>query len=226
MLFSFLLFLIHCEEQPGVYSPNGDFLPLAKDTLKGKALLSDYPDNKIPIKRFFRIIDSYTVEGDENYGLQEVFGHITKLDDSTNFIWNFTSYGIGGRISKEEQVTFLHLCELDQELESGKFNLAIWSKVTAENGMNYSVLLFNETSEFYEVTNWKETIGTVVLYLFFVGVVGGILYVIFSKDKATKTKAPSRKEVADYSVIHKASRSSSPANRKASPSKRNPSPGK
>ena len=104
--------------------------------------------------------------------------------------------------------------------------MAIWSKVTAENGMNYSVLLFNETSEFYEVTNWKETIGTVLLYLFFVGVVGGILYVIFSKDKATKTKAPSRKEVADYSVIHKASRSSSPANRKASPSKRNPSPGK
>lgn len=216
MILSLLLSFVYSD--PGAYSPEGAFLPLAKAELQGKALLPDYPNNRIPIKRFFRVIDSYAVDGDENYGLQQVFGHVTSLNDPTNFIWNFTSYGIGGRISKEEQTTFLHLCELDQEMETGDFNLAIWGMVTAETGLNYSVLLFNETATFYEVTNIKETIGTVVLYLFFVGVVGGILYVIFSKDKKKVTKTPSRKAVADYSDIHKSSRSSSPANRKQSPS--------
>ena len=227
MLFALILSFIFCEEeQAGVYSPSGSFLPLAKtESVMGKALLPDYPNNRIPIKRFFRLINSYTVGSDESFGLQKVFGHITSLTDPTDFIWNFTSYGLGGRISNEDQTTFLHLCELDQEMESGKFNLDIYAKVTSENGQNYSVLLFNETAEFYEVANIKETVGTVILYLFFVGVVGGILYVIFSKDKTKAKNNSSRKQrVADYSEIHKSSRSSSPADRKASPSKRKSSP--
>lgn len=219
MLFPLLLSLSLSEaEQLGVHSPSGSFLPLAKADLHGRALLADYPDNKIPIKRFFRVIDSYAVDSEDNYGLQQVFGHVTAIDDPTNFVMNFSSYGIGGRISGEEQPTFVHLCELESGMDSGRFNLAIWGMVTAETGANYSVLLLNETATFYEVTDLKETVGTVVLYLFFVGVVGGIVFIIFSKDKAKVKKAPARKAVADYADIHKSSRSSSPAQRKPSPS--------
>ncbi|KAH0793762.1 hypothetical protein GPJ56_002314 [Histomonas meleagridis] len=227
-MFVLLLSFIHCEEeQDGVYSHHGSFLPLAKtESIYGRAILPDYPNNRIPIKRFFRVLDSYIVGSGEGFGLQNVFGHVTSLTDPNDFVWNFTSYGLGGRVSNEDQTTFLHLCELDQEMESGKFNLDIYAMVTSENGLNYSVLLFNETAEFYEVTNIKETIGSVVLYLFFVFVVGGILYFIFSKDKDKPVKSSSRKQkvIADYSEIHKSSRSSSPAERKASPSKRKASP--
>ncbi|KAH0803197.1 uncharacterized protein GO595_003933 [Histomonas meleagridis] len=133
-----------------------------------------------------------------------------------------------GRLSNEDQTTFLHLCELDQEMESGNFNLDIYAKVTSEDGVNYSVLLFNETAEFYEVVNIKERLGTVFLYLFFVFVVGYILYVIFTKDKSKVATKPIRKQkIADYSEIHRSTspgRNSSPARkaspvRKASPSK-------
>ena len=216
MLFTFLFTLtISEEEREGVYSPHGAFLPLINtENLYGKSILPDYPNNRIPIKRFFRVISSFLVNSDEGYGLQKVFGHVTSLNDREDFLWNFTSYGLGGRLSNEDQSTFLHLCELDQEMESGKFNLDIYAKVTTENGLNYSVLLFNESAEFYEVLNLKEQFGTVFLYLFFVGVVGGILYVIFSKDKSKPPTNPQKKhKVADYSEIH---RSSSPA--------RNPSP--
>lgn len=226
MMFSLLLSLILCDDSAGIHTRSGDFLPLAKDTLRGRALLADYPGNRIPIKRFFRVTDSYTVDGDETYGLQEVFGHITRPGAPTDFVFNFTSFGLGGLISADEQPTFLHLCELDQSLEAGRFDLALWAKVTSSTGLNYSVLLLNETAEFYEVTNWKETVGAAFLYLFFVGVVGGIVFVIFSKDRTAKTKKPARKEVADYSAIHRASRSSSPAARSASPGKRGASPGK
>ncbi|KAH0788459.1 translocon-associated protein TRAP alpha subunit [Histomonas meleagridis] len=218
------------EEREGVYSPrNGPFLPLAKtEAIYGKSMLPDYPNNKIPIKRFFRVISSFAVNSEEGFGLQEVFGHVTALNDPNDFVWNFTSYGLGGRLSNEDQTTFLHLCELDQEMESGKFNLDIYAKITSEDGLNYSVLLFNETAEFYEVVNIKERLGTVFLYLFFVFVVGYILYVIFTKDKSKVTTKPIRKQkIADYSEIH---RSSSPA-RKSSPARssspgRNPSPGR
>ena len=232
MLFAFLFAFINSEkEKEGVYSPRGSFLPLVKtESLIGKTILPDYPNNRIPIKRFFRAISSFSVHGEEGYGLQEVFGHIASLNDATDFIWNFTSYGLGGRLSNEDQTTFLHLCELDQDMESGKFNLDLYAKVTTENGLNYSVLLFNDTAEFFEVVNIKEQIGTVVLYLFFVGVVGGILYVIFSKNKTKVATKPQRKQkIADYSEIHRSSspgRAPSPG-RKASPSSgRAASPGK
>jgi hypothetical protein len=145
------------------------------------------------------------------------------MNDPNNFIWNFTSYGMGGRISNEDQTTFLHMCELDQELEAGKYRVAIWAKVMSENGLNSSVLLFNDTAEFYEVLNLKYQIGSAFLYMFFVGVVGGILYMIFSKDK-DKVRRPDRvnkKAVRDYKDIHQPSAA---ANRAPSPKGRSDSP--
>jgi hypothetical protein len=31
------------------------------------------------------------------FGLQKVFGHLMNVAESANFIWNFSSYSVGGR---------------------------------------------------------------------------------------------------------------------------------
>lgn len=220
MLISLLAALCFCEEDvPGIHGSAGEFLPtLPTTSVDGRGLLIDYPDNRIPIKRFFRFVSSFAVHGEATYGLQQVFGQITSAKDPTDFVWNFTSYGIGGRLSNEDQPSFLFLCELDTELEPNSYGLTIWGKVTAETGLNYSVLLYNGTASFYEVVDVKNQVGSFLLYAFFVGVVAGILYIIFSKDKMKTTTQPKKsnnkkKPVLDYAQIH-----SGENVRKASPS--------
>ena len=218
MLLSLFAALCLCDEDvPGIHGSQGEFLPtLPTTSIDGRGLLVDYPDNRIPIKRFFRFVSSFLVHGDASYGLQQVFGQITSAKDPTDFIWNFTSYGIGGRLSNEDQPSFLHLCELDTELEPSTYGLTVWGKVSAENGLNYSVLLYNGSATFYEVVDVKDQVGSFILYTFFVGVVAGILYVIFSKDKmktTTPAKKNPKKKVLDYAQIH-----SSENIRKPSPS--------
>ena len=208
MFVTLLAALAFCEEEvPGIHDPSGVFFPtLPVSLIDGRGLLPDYPDNRIPIKRFFRFVSAFQVHGDATYGLQKVFGQITSLKDQTDFVWNFSSYGIGGRLSNEDQPSFLFLCELDTELEPNSYGLTLWGQVTAETGLNYSVLLYNGTATFYEVVDVKNQVGSVLLYLFFIGVVAGILYIIFSKDKMKTTgdvKKPNKKKVVrDYAEIH------------------------
>lgn len=226
MFFAFLLSLAMSDEEiAGTHSNSGDFLPLVPTTsVDGRGLLPDYPDLRIPIKRLFRFVSSFQTLDDSTYGLQKAFGQITNVRDSTDFVWNFTSYGIGGRLSNEDQPSFVHLGELDQSLEPNTYGLTIWAKVTGEQGQNFSVLLFNDTVTFYEVVDLKDQVASVVLYVFFVGVVAGILYVIFSKDKV-KVEPSSRKKELDYSEIHAqpAGGARNPSPRAGSP-KRNRSP--
>ena len=219
MLLAVLAALSFCEDDvPGIHDPSGTFLPtLPTSSVDGKGLLTDSPDGRIPIKRFFRFVAAFQVH-EATYGLQKVFGQITSLRDPTDFVWNFSSYGVGGRLSSEDQSSFLFLCELDTELEPNSYGLTVWAQVSAENGMNYSVLLYNGSAAFYEVVDVNYQIGSFVLYTFFVGVVAGILYVIFSKDKvkvATDAKKGSKKKVLDYAEIHS---SSSDTIRRPSPS--------
>jgi len=232
MIFALLCLLALADEEvAGIHSPHGAFLPLVpKEVLDGRGLLLDYPDFRIPIKRLFRFVSSFAVTGKATFGLQKVFGQIIELNDATSFVMNFSSFGVGGRLSSEDQTTFVNLCELSGDLDPNSYRLNIWAKVTGENGQNSSVLLFNETADFYEVIDIKDQIGSAVLYIFFVGVVGGILYWIYiRKDKPTNPDQPVRKQrVRDYSEIHgvtvppadqsKKGKSPSPAKKGQSPS--------
>jgi hypothetical protein len=220
------------DEPPGTYINENVFLPLApEELLIGRGLLLDFPDSRIPIQRFFRFVSSFMAFGNATFGLQEVFGQLVDPKDDKNFIWNFSSHGFGGRISVEDQPTFMHLCELDMELEAGNYNLCMWAKVTDENRFNQSVLLYNQSTNFYEVSNITDTVGSVVLYVFFIAVLGGILFLIFSKDQVKPTSQPNKKTVLDYADIHKApvekTRSPSPpakGGQGEKPSKRRSSP--
>lgn len=226
----FLAFALSEEEEAGIYSPSRDFLPLlAKSRIDGRGYLPDYPNNRIPIKRFFRFVSSYGVPDDATYGLVQVFGYVTTTDNHENFLWNFTSYGVGGRLSNEDQYTFAHLCDFDAEFEPGTYQLNVFAQVSDKQGTNFSLVLFNETAEFYEVLNLKDQVGTAVLYVTAVGVLGSILYVIFNKDNTKPTSSKKKAKARDYSELHDVDvknplpRQQSP-NRSGSPSKRNKSP--
>jgi hypothetical protein len=98
----------------------------------------------------------------------------------------------------------MHLLELDSDLEAGDYVLNVWGKLSTEIRINQSVLLFNGTATFYELSKIGETIGSVVLYGFFVAVLGGILFLIFSKDQVKTTSQPNKKDrVPDYAELHK-----------------------
>jgi len=219
-------FVVSEEEGPGTYSSSGSFLPMVnKEMVDGRGLFMEHPNNKIPIKPLTRFVSTYAVKGNEAFGLQKVFGHITSADDCNDFIFNFSTIGLGGRLSNEDVPSFTHYAQLESQFEPGVYGVDVWAKVTDEHGVNRSVLVFNQTVEFYEVTNIKEQFGTAFLYLFFVGVVGGILYMIFSKDtrKATTTTTTKKSAVKDYADIHGVERSPSPS---TSGSGRSKSPGK
>ena len=202
MILSLLFALSVAEEEgPGIHGTTGEFLPLLPtDKVNGVALLPDYPGKKIPIQRLFRVVSAYDVKDESAYGLIKVFGQIANVKDEKDFVTNFTSYGVGGRLSNEEQTTFMHFCELDGQIDPQNYRLTVWAEVSANNGLNYSVLLFNEEVNFYEVVDVKNQIGAVVLYAFFIGVVAYILYIIFAKKKETQpaTKTTSKKQVKSY----------------------------
>ncbi|KAK8834447.1 hypothetical protein M9Y10_036307 [Tritrichomonas musculus] len=226
MFFYFILALVLSEEKDGIIGTLGEFLPFApKSKIDGRGILIDYPENKIPLQRFIRFISSFAVTGEETYGLQNVFGYVTPEEGGSDYRVNVTSYGMSGRLSNEDQPSFLFQCELVSQLEPGHGNLELWGKLTNEQGVNLSILLFNESVEFYEEVNLHDQIASAVLYVFFVGVVGGILYFIFSKDKAKETKPVSKKKsVQDYAQIHSSDRSRSPSRSSSPGSKRKDSP--
>lgn len=220
MFLSVLLALVLCEEEvEGVYSPSRDFLPyLPKSQVDGRGYLPDYPSKRIPIKRFFRFVSSYAVPDDLTFGLQQVFGWVTTLDNHENFLWNFTSYGVGGRLSNEDQYTFAHLCDFDAEFEPGTYQLNVFAQISDKQGTNYSIILFNETAEFYEVLNLKDQVGTAVLYMTAVGVLGSILYIIFNKDSTKPTSSKKKPKARDYADMHDVD-VSAPLPRKQSPNR-------
>lgn len=222
MFFYFILALVlSTEEKDGIIGTLGEFLPYApKSKIDGRGILIDYPSNRIPLNQFIRFISSFAVTGEETFGLQTIFGYVTPEEGGSDYRVNVSSYGLSGRLSNEDQPSFLFQCELVSQLEPGKGNLELWGKLTNEQGVNLSILLYNESVEFYEVVNVRDQVASAILYIFFVGVVAGILYFIFSKDKTKETKPVSKKKaVQDYSQIHSdRSRSSSPG------SKRNNSP--
>ena len=191
------------EEGPGIHSHSGEFLPLLPiSKVKGVALLLDYKDKKIPIQRLFRVVSAYSVQDDEAYGLAGVFGQIVNVNDATDFIWNFTSYGVGGRLSSEDQTTFSHFCELDTGLDASSYVLNLWAQVTAENGRNYSVQLFSDVVTFEEVVDIKVQIGSVILYALSFSAIAYVIYRIVNKEKAVKgaekKKEKSKSQIKDY----------------------------
>jgi len=215
MFLSFLLALSIAEEEGlGTYSSSGSFLPMVnKEVIDGRGLFLENPNNRIPIKPLTRFVSTFVVHGNEAFGLQKVFGHITSADDSNDFVFNFSTIGLGGRLSNEDVPTFTHYAQLESQFEPGVYGVDVWAKVTDEHGVNRSVLVYNQTVEFYEVTNIKEQFGTAFLYLFFVGVVGGILYMIFSKDTRTTatSQKPKKTQVRDYADVHGVERTPSPS---------------
>ena len=219
MFFGLLLALARSESEEGTYSISGNYLPLLSSSeIQAKGFLTDYPENRIPIQRLFRIVSTYNVLSDNAYALQKVFGQISHIEDAFNYVYNFSSYGMITRLTNEEISTVLNLADIEQEIDPGHYNMAIWGKIMDETGANHSLLLLNTTVEFYEVIDFKYRIGSAILYLFFVGVVAFILYFIFFKKAPTikKTQKVAKSNVRDYADIIKAGDAPS--------TKRNPSP--
>ncbi|OHT17675.1 hypothetical protein TRFO_00976 [Tritrichomonas foetus] len=224
MFLYFILALAFAEEREGVSDLSGNFLPLTPKTqVDGRGLLPDYPDFRISMLRPFRFVSSFAVTGEESYGFVGVFGYATPVGDSGDYRSNITGYGAGGSLTKEDYPTFVHICQFEETLEPGPVNLELWGKLQNNQNQNESILLFNGTVEFYEETDVSRYIGTGFLYLFFVSVVGGIIYIIFSKDKIKESKPVSKKKKGpkDYSQIHDRSRSPSPGANKRSQSPQN-----
>lgn len=217
MFFLLLRVIASEDELRGTYSSRGKFLPLVPESsVEAKGLFVEYPDLKIPYKPLLRFVSTFKVNNYDVYGLHKVFGHITSPTDSTDFIFNFTSYGVGGRISNEAVTSYAHYLQF-QGFEPGTYGLDVFAKVVGQDGENKSILLFNDTVTFYEVTNYYETIGIVLLYVFFVLLLGFILYRIFTKDARRMLGAPSKAKPD--------SRGSFTVGRKGSPSPRDASPG-
>ena len=216
----FLAFLARArsEEILGTYDLAQQFLPgVPKDLIDARGMFIDYKNNRIPLKPLVRFVDTFKTTSEEIYAVQEVFGHITSENDATDFVYNFSGRGLGGRLSNEESISLTHYLFFDS-VDPGKYGFDVFAKLADPSGKNVSVLLYNQTVELYEVTDLKESFGTAFLYLFFVGVMGGILYLIFSKDKRTalaETQDKKKKKVAkEYADIHKVDRSSSPGSGK------------
>jgi hypothetical protein len=97
----------------------------------------------------------------------------------------------------------------------------IWAKAGNENRLNQLVLLLNQTVTFDEVSNVKDTVGSVILSAFVVAVLGMILWLIFSKDQVRPaSRASNKARVLDCGDIHKPeARSSSTPPRRSPPSK-------
>ena len=237
MLFGFLFALAASLSEDGVEAHDGSFLPFVPaSVLDAQGLLNEYPDLRIPIQRYFRFISSYKLTGDDTYGLNLIFGYLRSTEEGNDGFINISSFGRGGRISSEDQITFLHMLEPEgMAIEPGLYNLELYALLTwSEQNTNVSTLLFNQTVEFYEVINIHDYVASAILYVFFAGVVGVIIYMIFTKDKV-KEKTVSKKKkggVKDYAELVK-NRSSSPgarssgsgSGRKNSPVQK-PSPGK
>ena len=226
LVYLFLVQSFSEEEILGTYSTHGSFLPLvSKEIIDGRGLFLDNINNRIPIRPLTRFVSTYLLLNNEAYGLQKIFGHITSIQDSNDFIFNFTTVGLGGRLSNEDISSFTHYAQLESQFEPGIYGVDVFAKVTDEHGQNHSVLLFNHSIEFYEITNLKEQFGTAFLYLFFVGVIGGILYIIFSKDNKINSIQNKNKKnkPRDYADVHNVERTSSPNTRSKSPG-RNSSP--
>lgn len=132
-----------------------------------------------------------------------MFGQILNPSDPNDFVSNFSCIGLGGRVSQDEQTTFLHFVEIEAGLEPGSYPVLIWAKVSTENSGNQSILVFNESVDFLEVRDIKTTISVFLIYSFFVGIVATILFLIFTKDKSKSPTQQSSKKVKDYSDIHK-----------------------
>jgi hypothetical protein len=207
MLAVVFLALVACDDlEPGIYASDNVFLPLVPgDLIDARGLLLDFPGARIPIQRLIRFVSAFSVTGNATFALLDVFGQVIDPKDAKNFIYNFTSFGAGLGLSVEEHPTCMHLLELDSDLEAGEYVINVWGKLSNEKRLNQSVLLFNGTATFYELSKIGETIGSVVLYGFFVAVLGGILFLIFSKDQVRTTSQPSKKDrVPDYAELHKA----------------------
>ena len=224
-MFLYFIFALALSEENGVSDLSGQFLPLApKSQIEAKGVLLDYPDYRIPLQSYFRFVSSYSVTGDATFGLATVFGYATPTNGDHPV--NVTAQGIGGRISNEDQTSFLYACHFTEQIDTCQAVLELWAQLTNNEGKNVSVLLFNETVDFYEVINVREQIISTLLYIFFVCVIGGILYFIFSKDKPKESKPPSKKQGTkkkDYADIVKGSsnrsRSPSPGGKKGSQNK-------
>jgi len=232
-MFAFLFSTVVSEEEPileGTYSKAQQFLPLLPPgKVNAKLLLLDYPDNRVPIKRFMRASAAFTSLDKSSYVFQELIGHIVDPKDETHYVWNMSTYGTSGRVSNEDTITHMHYCQLDQDMIPGTYKVDFYASLLDENSVNHSVLLYNGTLTFYETIDYKFQVGAVLLYVFFASLLLGIVFLIFSKDKA-KTPKPvdgKKKIVKDYNEIHQVPRSDSPSSgrgaspgRKASPSKK------
>ena len=225
----FLLFRSALSEEnlitDGTYSRDGRFLPLIESgKVNAKLLLIDYPEKRIPIKRFMRVSAAFTSLSKDVYAFQELIGHIIDPADDQHFVWNMTSFGTSGRVSQEDTITHMHYAQLDSDMIPGSYKVDFYASLLDENNQNHSILLFNDTLTFYETIDYKYQIGSVVLYLLFAAILLGIVYFIFSKDQSKKTKMPQSKKsnIKDYSEIHNVSRSESPS----SGSGRGSSPGR
>jgi hypothetical protein len=208
MIATLLLALVACDDlEKGIQGPDNVFMPLVSaDVIDARGLFLDFPAARVPVQRFVRFVSAFAVQGNASFALLDVFGQIIDQKDPTNFIFNFSSYGANRGLSVEEQPTCMHLLELDTDLEAGDYVVNVWAKLSAlEIRLNQSALLYNGTVTFYELSKIGDTIASAVLYGFFVAVLGGILFLIFSKDQVKTTSQPSKKErVLDYADILRA----------------------
>ena len=216
----FLLHSILCEEEiisEGTYGKSQNWLPLIEpNRVHARLVLFDYPDKRVPIKRFMRTSIGFT-SLKENYVFQELIGHVIDPKDQTHYIWNLTSFGTTGRVSTEDTITHMHYCQLDTDMIPGTYFVDFYAQLLDENNINHSILVFNDSLTFYSVIDYKYQIGSVVLYGFFASLLLFIVYFIFSKDKVKKptTTRSTKPKVRDYSEIH--SRSASPSSDEACP---------
>lgn len=242
MIFSLCFALARADEEVlGTYSYTGEFLPaIPKTSIDGRAVFIDYENNRVPTSNnFARFTATFKTLRAEPYQLREIIGHIydPKTHDQVS---NFSVYITPGPLKSEDEVT--HNCFLRTsrgDFETGKFIVDIYALLSDETGQNCSLLIFNDSCEFYEVTDYMETAITLLIYVSFIAVVGAILYVIFTKQNisgvvsANKDKKKPKKQVRDYADVHNVSdRSSSPGTgsgkggRKNSPGSRSSGSGK
>ena len=210
-MFFALSLLAKCEEDVlGTYDPytHAHLPPISNDVIDARAQFIDFPDNKIPTngQTYVRLVGTYKAIGNNELQVQAVFGHLYTLEGE--WVTNYTTFAYPCRANSEESITSSHYFEWHSEIDPAQYIIDAYAIVTNTDGKNYSALVLNQTVEFVEITNYKETIGSAFLYLLVIFVLGGIIYLILSKDQRTtmstvaaQSKA-SKKKVLDYSEIH------------------------